>query len=196
MEKTKQKINFGQFLGELIVFQYNFLENNFNRMIILADEYRALTEQDRERFLDKAYELIIVDIMMSCSRHFSENLTDKELGEAISIVYGKYLLELKHVSKILVEQKLNKVMGFFELVAKKEEYMQKRVDHESSMGTDNEFNKEKFYLCQAFREYCVGENTKAENWEGKAFATFKFAKAFVNSDIVTTLLNDYSVVFD
>ncbi len=49
----KQKIDFSQFLADLISFQYDFLENNFNKLIVLADEFKVLTEKDKEDFLIK-----------------------------------------------------------------------------------------------------------------------------------------------
>jgi len=201
MSLFKQKIDFSQFLADLISFQYDFLENNFNKLVVLADEFKVLTEKDKEDFFDKARELIIVDILMGCNRHFYKNLSSEEVGKAVSIVYAQYLTEHKKVAKTLAEEKLERVMKLFELVCKAEEDTQKREEENKKIGykspykIDNDLDKQKFYLCNGFSNYCAGENVKSENWEGKHFAAFKLAKAFVKGDIVAQSLKHYSIVF-
>lgn len=196
----KQKIDFSQFLADLITFQHDFLENNFNKLVILADEFKVLIKRDKEEFLDKAHELIIVDIMVSCDQHF-KNLSSEEIGKSISIIYAQYLTEHKKVAKALAEEKLEKVMKLFELVSKAEKDTQKQHEEYEKIGytsypkIDNDIDKQKFYLCNGFSNYCAGEDVKSENWEGKHFAAFKLAKAFVKSDIVAQSLKNYSVIF-
>ncbi len=201
MSVFKKKIHFSQFLADLITFQFDFLEKNFDKLIVLADELKSLTEKDREEFLDKAHELIIVDIAMSCSQHFYKNLSSEEVGEAVSIVYADYLTEYKKISKTLVEKKLEKVMELFELVYKAEEDIQKRdeyykkIAYKSYPKINNDINKQKFYLCSGFSKYCAEENIKSENWEGKHLAAFKLAKGFVKGDVVANALKHYAVTF-
>jgi hypothetical protein len=50
MSIFKQKINFSQFLADLIILQCDFLQNNFNKLVVLADEFKVLTEKDKEEF--------------------------------------------------------------------------------------------------------------------------------------------------
>jgi hypothetical protein len=201
MSLFKQKIDFSQFLSDLITFQFDFLEDNFDKLIILADEFKVLTEKDKENFLDKAHELIIVDITVRCSQHFYKNLSSEEVGEAVIIVYAKYLTEYKKVLKIVAEKKLEIVMELFELVCKAEEDIRKRDENYKKIGyksypkIDNDIDKQKFYLCSGFAEYCAGEDMKSENWEGKHFAALKLAKGFVKGDIVTNSLKHYAIIF-
>lgn len=197
----KKKIDLSQFLSELITFQFDFLEKNFDKIIVLADELKALTEKDRDEFLEKLHELIIVDILISCSQHFYKNLSSEEVGEAVSIIYADYLTKYKNISKTLAEQKLEKVMKLFDLVCKAEEDIKKRDEHYKKIGykpypkINNDMNKQKFYLCSGFSEYCAGEDIKSENWEGKHFSSFKLAKGFVKGDIVGNALKHYTVTF-
>lgn len=194
MSTFKNKIDFGQFLADLITHQCDFLENNFNKVVTLADEFKVLTDKDKEEFLDKAHELIIVDILMSCNQNFYKDLSSEEVGEAVSIVYAQYLTEYKKIPKTLAEKKLEKVMELFELVCKAEEDTQKRDKHYKKIGYKSypkivsDIDKQKFYLCSAFSSYCVGEDIKSENWEGRHFAAFKLAKGFVKADIVKSVL--------
>ncbi len=145
--------------------------------------------------------MIIVDILISCNQHFYKNLSSEKVGEAVSIVYAQYLTEYKKISKILAENKLEKIMKLFEMVCKAEEDTQKleeenkKIGYKSPYKIDNDLDKQKFYLCKGFSNYCAGENVKSENWEGKHFAAFKLAKAFIKSDIVAQSLKNYSVVF-
>jgi hypothetical protein len=198
----KQKIEFGQFLAELITFQLDFLERNFDKLVVLADECKVLTEKDKEEFFDKAQVLIIVDIMTSCIQHFSKHLSSEDIGETVDIVYARYLTEYKKVSKVLAEEKLERIMELLKRVCKAEEEYKERDEHYKKIGLtsypkiDNDIDKQKMYLCSGFAEYCAGEDLKAENWEGKRFAAFKLAMGFVKGDIVDNALNHYAVIFD
>lgn len=201
MSILKKRIGFSQFLADLITSQFDFLENNFDKLIVLADEFKVLTEKEKEEFLDKAHELIIVDILMSCYQHFHKKLSSKEVGEAVSVVYAKYLTEYKKIPKTLAEQKLEKVMELFHLICKAEEETQERQEHCKKIGyksyskIGSNIDKQKFYFCSAFSSYCVGEDIKSENWEGRHFAAFKLAKGFVKGNIVAHALKHYAITF-
>ena len=201
MSILKKRIGFSQFLADLITFQFEFLENNFDKLIVLADEFKVLTEKEKEELLDKAHELIIVDILMSCYQHFHKKLSSEEAGEAVSVVYAKYLTEYKKIPKTLAEQKLEKVMELFDLVCKAEEETQERHEHYKKIGhksypkIGSDIDKQKFYICSAFRSYCVGKDIKSENWEGRHFAAFKLAKGYVKGNIVAHALKNYAITF-
>lgn len=201
MSIFKKKIYFPQFLADLIDNQMDFLEKNFNKLIVMADESGVLTDNQKKEFLDKAHELIIADIVMSCKQHFYKKISSEEVGEAVSIVYGKYLLEHKKIPMELADTKMRKLMELLELINKAEEKSQERDEHYKKIGynpshrIDNDIDKMKFYLCQAFRDYCVGEDMKSENWEGRQFAAFKFARGSVQADVVTHALKHYAVTF-
>ncbi|HBG77541.1 MAG TPA: hypothetical protein DDW84_01650 [Phycisphaerales bacterium] len=197
----KQKIYFLKFLAQHITYQFDFMEKNFDKLIGLADEFKVLTEQDKDFFLDKAHELIIVYIMGSCNQHFCKKLSSEEIGKAVSIMYGKYLTEYKKVLKTLAEKKVEKVIELLDLVCKAEEDIQKDEDCKKTIECkyypkiDNDIDKQKFYLCRGFAEYCTGEDVKSENWEGKHFAAFKLAKGFSKGDFIANSLKDYTVTF-
>jgi len=196
----KQKIYFTQFLADLITFQFDLLEKNFDKLFVLADEFKVLTKKDKEHFLDKAHELVIVDIIASCHQQFI-NLSGEEIGKAVGRVYGQFLIEYKKLPEAVAEIKIEKVMKLGELVEKAEEDTQKRDEHYKKIGyksypkIDDDIDKQKFYLCSSFAQYCAGKDMKAENWEGKHFAAFKLAKGFVKGDIVANSLKHYAVTF-
>lgn len=201
MSIFKEKIAFSQFLGDLIYFQFDFLENNFDKLIVLADESKVLKDNQKEEFLDKAHELIIADIIMGCGQHFYKKISSEEVGRAGSIVYGQYLTEYKKVSKTLAETKIGQVSEFLGMICKAEEKAQKRDEYNKKINysppyrIDNDIDKMKLHLCQAFRDYCLGENMKSENSESRGFAAFKFAMAFVKADVVANALKHCSVTF-
>lgn len=93
-------------------------------------------------------------------------------------------------------------MKLFELVLKAEEDMQKQNERNEETGYDpaykisNEIDKQKFYLCSGFSKYYADNDIKSENWEGKNFAAFKFAKAFVKTDIIKTALKDFKIIWN
>ena len=198
----KKKIYFAQFLADLITFQCDFLENKFGNLIVLADEFKVLTEKDKEDFFDKAHELVIVDILMSCNQLFYKTLSSEKIGENVSVAYGKYLTEYKKLSNILASEKVGKVMKLLDLVCKAEEEAQKRdeqcemIGYESCPKINGDIDKQKFYLCQGFGSYCAGSDIKVENWQGRNFAAFKLAKALVKADIVKIMLKKFKIIWD
>jgi hypothetical protein len=201
MSIFKKKIHFPQLLAELITYQMDFLENNFDRLIALADKSGVLTDSQKEGFLDKAHELIIANIMMGCHQHFSKKISSEEVGRGVRIVYEQYLTEYKKISKTIAETKVEQVSEFLDMIHKMEEKAQvsdeyrKDIGHSPSQRIDNDIDKMKLYLCQAFREYCVGEDTKSEHRESRGFVAFKFAMAFVKADVVAHVLKHYTVTF-
>ena len=196
MSIFKKEIAFGQFLFDLITYEADFLEKNFDKLIAVADESKILTDRQKEEFLYKAHELLIVDIIMGCNLHFHKEQTSEEIGESVSVVYTKYLTEYQKVSEMLAEQKLEKVIKLLALWCKAGEQAHERDKHYKKngpilpYGIESDINKIQLYLCYAFCDY---EDIKSENWEGRQCAAFKFAKAFVLSDIVGTYLKKVKV---
>jgi len=199
MSIFKKEIAFGQFLFDLIAYQVDFLEKNADKLIMAADESTILTDRQKEEFIDKAHELLIVDIIMGCNLHFHKEQTSEEIGEGVSIVYTKYLTEYQKVSETLAEQKLEKVIKLLALWCKAGEQAHERDEHYKNNGPilrdgiESDIDKIQLYLCYAFCDYCVGEDMKSENWEGVQCAAFKFAKVFVINDIVGTYLKKVKV---
>ncbi|MDD4412203.1 MAG: hypothetical protein PHR00_00965 [Patescibacteria group bacterium] len=198
MSLFKQKIYYGQFILDIIKFQFDFLENSFSKLIVLADELNVLGEKDKEDYFDKAQELVVVDILFGCCRCFNENLSSENVGQVVSMIYGKYLTECKQASKTLAEDRVKRVL---KLVCAMEDEMQKQDNQNRRLGykhpyeIQDEVEKQKFYLCRAFSNYCVGNDVKIKNWEGKNFAAFKFAKSFILADVVKTMLKEFRIIF-
>jgi hypothetical protein len=201
MSIFKKETVFDQFLFDLIIYQMDFLEKNFDELLIVADESKILTDEQKEEFLDKAHELLIVDIIMGCNLHFHEEYTSEEIGEDVSIVYARYLTEYQKLSETLAEKKLEKVIKFLALWCKAGEQAQEQGEHYKEMdrilphGIGSDIDIMKLYLCHAFCDYSVGEDEKSEDWQDRQFAAFKFARAFVLRDIVGTYLREVKVTF-
>jgi hypothetical protein len=197
----KKKVYFPQFLSDVISYQMDFLEKNFDRLIDLADESKVLTDAQRKDFFDKAHELIILDIIVSCNLHFNRKVSSEEMGEVVSIVYGKYLLEYKKIPMELADEKMQRLMGLLELLDKAEEKDQKHDEYAKEIGYErpckigNNIDKVKYYVCTAFCDHCVGEDIKSENWQGRQLAALKFSKAVVLSDVVSMYLKNVKVTF-
>jgi len=197
----KETIDFRQFVAELITLQLDFLEKSFNKLIELADESKVLTEKDKEDFLDKAPSLAIVDITLQSTIRFRRYLTSEEAGEAVSIVYAKYLTEYREIPRTVAEGQLEQVIRLMELVGKAEEDVRKRNEYYRETGVksfpkiNSHVDKERFYLCTAFAEYFAGEDVKSESWLARRFAAFKFAKALTKADILAAALKHYKVTF-
>ena len=70
MSLLKKKITLDQFLSDLIFYQLDFLQKHFDKWIVLADESKVLTDDQKKDFFGKAHELMIADIVMGCNLHF------------------------------------------------------------------------------------------------------------------------------
>ena len=139
--------------------------------------------------------------MRGCDKHFHKKISSEEVGEAVSIVYGKYLLEHKKIPMESADTKIRKVMELLELISKAEENAQehdeyaKKICYSPPYRIDDDIDKMKFYLCEAFRDYCMGEHKISEGYEEVRFVVFKLATSFVFADVVSHALKRYSVIF-
>ncbi len=201
MSIFKKKIQFSQFVCDLIAQQMEFLEKDYNKLTVLADEGKVLEANQKEAILDKANELIIADIMLGCGRHFCNKITDEGVGEVITIAYGQYLKECKNLQIELIETKFNKLSEFLNLVSQAEEKMDENKRHYEKLGLEPSYNidnvndKMKLCICQAFKEYFLKNIIKTEHNEMAGFAAFKFAMAFILADIVKKAKQYYSIKF-
>jgi hypothetical protein len=201
MSLFKKRVSFPQFVADLICFQCRFLEGNFDKLIALADEMKVLTKEDKEEFLDKADALLMADLTMGCSRHFSAYISQVEVGKGVGFLYEKYLTELKHLPKVEVDRKVESVIRLFDLAQKAEENERGRHAHYNNIGytsfprVEDPAKAGQLHLCHGFAEYCTGNDMKAEGWLGRNFAAFKLATAVVTGDIVGRALKEYKVTF-
>ena len=146
--------------------------------------------------------MIIVDILISCNRCFADNLPDGKIAEITSIVYGKYLTEYKKISKSLPEEKLKEVIELINFAGKAEEDKLRQEEYYKKIGCyspyqiGNDIDKQKLYLCMGFSQYCAGEFERSNNYEGRQFAAFKLAKAFVKADIVKSTLKEFEIIWE
>lgn len=201
MSVFKKKVYFPQFVAELITSQFGFLERNFANLIVLADESEVLTDSQKREFFDKTRELIIADIMMACQKYLCGRISNEEIGAVVGAVYGRYLTEYKRIAQTTAQQETNKVSEFLDLICRVEDEAKERHEHHEKIGyaqlhrIDNDIDKARLHLCQAFSKYCAGGNARSENREGSAFAAFKLATAFVQGDVVGHALEHCSVSF-
>ncbi|GEM_PF-2786581 len=201
MSIFKKSTYFPQLLADLITYQFDFLGQSFDRLMAMADEFNALEKRDQEEILDKAHELIIVDILIRCGHCFSRNVSNEAVGQTVRVVYAKYLTEYRNVAEPQAEQKLERVMTLYDLVHKAERETDarsacnKRIECASFPGLPRGLDAQQFYICRGFAEYCAGEHVKAENWEGRHFAAFKLAQGLVGGDVVGNALKHYRVTF-
>ena len=197
----KKKIYFPQFIADVISYQMDFLDNNFDKLIFLADKSGILTDSQKYDLLDKAHELMIVDILRGCEQHFFKKVSNENMGECMSIMYGKYLMEYKKFSKDAALKKVEDVIKLLEHREKAETKGKEHDDYYRKIGCEDPFRIQnatdlvKLYLCDAFCDYCIGERTMLDGFEEKRLVVFKFAMSFVYADVVSHTLKQYSVTF-
>lgn len=185
----KRKIYITQFIADIIRYRCDFLENNFDKLVELADEFKVLSPNDKEDLLEKTHALMIVDTIMGCNQNFYEKMNTEEVGSVVGSVYTKYIVECKNKPKSLAEKRIDQAIELFSFVESAE-----NSPHNLNMG-DDEIKNQKFYLCKGFSDFFAGTDVKALNFQGRSFASFKLAKAFVKTDIVSTLLKEVTVTW-
>ena len=193
MSLFKKKIDFAQFVANLIQFDIDFLENDFNKMVVLADEYKILSENDKADLYEKAQTLAVVDILLGCRQYLSDKISLDDIGECVVVMYNRCLKEYKKVPEKEARSKTNMVfelVSFMDKATADEEDFKERVDEDSL----SPYGLQLLALTIGFSNYFAGEDPKGKNWEGKQFAAFKLAKAITQADIVNQSLKNYIVI--
>ena len=201
MSIFKKKIEFSQFIANLISFQLDFIENNFDKMVTLTDEFMALTESDKKDLYEKLQTLSIADILIECHLNLSDKVALQEINNCIAVMYRRCLVEYKRMQEKEAIDKAKRVLDLIECMedAKKntEQTRERRASKRGyEMNRINEQDEQKYYLCSGFSDYYAGKDVKSENWEGKHFAAFKLAKAIVKTDIVKITLKDFKIIWE
>ncbi len=200
MSTFKKRVEFSQFIANLISFQLDFVENNFDKMAILADEFKVLTASDKKDLYEKLQTLSIADVLIECHLNLSDKVVPQEINNCIAVMYRRCLVEYKRMQEKEAIDKAKRVLDLIEYMedAKKDtEQTRERAGRRGyEMNKINERDEQKYHLCSGFSDYYAGKDVKSENWEGKHFAAFKLAKAIVETDIVKTTLNDFKIIWD
>lgn len=200
MSIFKKKIDFSQFIANLISFQLDFIKNNFDKMAILADEFKVLTESDKKDLYEKLQTLSVADILIECHLNLSDKVEPQEINNCIAVMYRRCLVEYKRMQEKEAIDKAKRVLDLIEYMedAKKdtEQTRERASKHGYEMNRVNEQDEQKYYLCSGFSDYYAGKDVKSENWEGKHFAAFKLAKAIVKTDIVSITLKEYKIIWN
>ena len=183
----KEKIGFTQFVANLIQFQIDFIENNFDKLVDLADEYKVLSKNDKNELKSKIQVLAIADILYGCHQKLSGNISPQDINNCVAAVHKQYLTEYKNISEDIATKQVVSVKSFLEYLGTQE------YDNEEA-NKMNAHDKSLFYLCSSFAAYFAGTNIKSKNYEGKQFAAFKLAKAITKGDLVANSLKRYSIV--
>jgi hypothetical protein len=197
----KKRTSFPQFIADLVSHQCDFLMANFSELTGLADKSQVLTKEDKEQFFHKAHALLMVDLAMSCSRHFSAHVSQEEVGEGVGYLYGRYLRESKQLPETEVDQKMEDVTRLLGFVDGAERDEHKRQEHYRSIGNtsfpkiEDAAKAYQLYLCQGFAEFCVGKAVEPDAWEGRRLVAFTLAMALVTNDIVGRAMQQYRVTF-
>jgi hypothetical protein len=200
MSIFKKKIDFSQFIANLISFQLDFIESNFDKMVILADEYKILGESDKKDLYEKLQTLSIADILLKCHLSLSNNIAPEEMNNCIAVMYRRCLIEYKNMQEKEAIDSAKRVLDLIGSMEDAKKDMEQSMEETNKTGYEmnkiNEHDEQEYYLCSGFSKYYAGNNMKSENWEGKHFAAFKLAKAFVKTDIVKAMLKDFKIIWN
>lgn len=200
MSIFKKKIEFSQFIANLVSFQLDFIENNFDKMVVLADEFRVFTENDKKDLCEKLQTLSVADILIECHLNFSDKVAPQEINNCIAVMYRRCLVEYKHMQEKEAINKAKKVLELIEYMEDAKKDTEQTRERASKRGYEmnkiNEQDEQKYYLCSGFSDYYAGKDVKSENWEGKHFAAFKLAKAIVKTDIINIMLNECKITWN
>jgi len=180
----KKSIEFSQFIADAIFNSMNFYDSNFEKMIVMADEFNVLNNRDKGELKDFGYALIIADLIISGSMHFNGRVTSEEMGRVVGFLYVKFLKEARLLNEKEIEKKTNNIGNLLTALEESEG---------NPVNGNNTENDPKFLLCSTFSKLYSGDNLKDEKVRGKGFAAFKLAKAVVKSDLIKIMLKEFRV---
>lgn len=204
MSLFKRKVKFSQFIADLMYFQLNFVESNFENMVILADEYKVLTESDKKDLYSIADFLMLADLTVGCIIHLSNKITNEDIGYVISSIYVKFLNDNRKIGIKEIEKKGEKYLEFLEFFEKYQEQNKKEIESRKQAGghpveIKNDAERMQADLCVAFAEYFtdkIATNKQSETKQGRNFAAFKFAMGVVKADFVKLALKECNIIWD
>lgn len=176
----KKKIEFPQFIANAVFNSVNSYDSNFDKMVVLADEFNVLTTKDKDKLRDFGYALVIVDLIISGTVLFNNNLTNEELGLEVGTIYIKFLNEVKHLSEKEIQQKVDDAMKLISAT-------------ESAEGSEDDL---KFLLCSKFAEIYSGNKLTDEKIRQKNFAAMKLANALVKANILKLMSKENNIVWN
>jgi hypothetical protein len=201
MSLFKKKIDFSQFVADLICFQLDFLENNFSQLTPLADEFGVLTEIDKKDLYENIQTLAVADILLGCHLNLCDRIAPENINRCVAVMYRRSLVEYKGMPEKEAENKAHKVLDLLNLMEQVEKEDKRLREEASKTGyqmkrMNNEYDEAKYFLTSGFAKYFAGKNKDAKDYEGKHFAAFKMAKAITISDIVAVSLKECKVTDD
>lgn len=184
MALFKKSISLSQFAADAVNNSISFYESNSDRMIDMSDEYKVMTEKDKEELKEFGYALIVADLMLSGQIHFGDKVSNEEFGKLAGFIYVKFLKEVKNLTEKEIEKRtdaLEKLLGSLE---------------SSEDRADGTADGLRFLLCSIFSELYAEGDIKDQKVQGKRFAAFKMAKAIVKTDLIKIMLKELKVDFN
>ena len=182
----KQKIDFGQFVGEAISNSIKSYDANADKWIPMADESNVLNDAEKAELKELGYSLVIADLIVSCGIHFKNKVSSEAISYAVSFLYMRFLKEVKQLTENDIEKQK---VALEKLINKATEQSEKIYEKHNLSADDNL----KVALASAFAELYAGDDYRSEKAEDKRFAAFKFAKGIVKVDLVGLMLKEYKV---
>lgn len=179
----KKKVQFAQFIADVIFNGFSVYEKNIDEWIPMADEFKVLKQQDKEELKELGKSLVAANVYFSSVFHFEGLVSPEDNEKVVAALYGKYLREVKNLSQSEVKKEAD---SYFDLIEKSLD-----IDLKDIQGKKNQFD---FSLCSAFAKMYAGEKDLSnETVKGKNFAAFKLAKNLVKADLMERMLKEYKV---
>ena len=183
MALFKKKIEFPQFIADVMFNGFSIYDKNIDEWMPMADEFKVLKQEDKEGLKKLGKSLVAANVYFGSIFHFEGLVSPEDSEKVVAGLYGKYLREVKNLSEAEVEKEAN---SFGDLIEKSLDTDLKDID-----GKKNQFQ---FALCSAFAKMYAGEkNLSDEIVRGKNFAAFKLAKNLVKADFMEIMLKEYKV---
>jgi len=213
MNLFKKKIEFPQFIANLIKFQFDLVDRNFEKWVVMDDEFKVLTSEDKKKLHQITDYLILADIHFGCLIHLSNKISRKisddgvgyYFGYVISSTYVEFLYNYRKMDIKDAQAKGKKFTEFWDFFAKHSEKAKKMTEEYKKSGghpieIKDDGDRAKADLCSAFGEYYsikIGNGaTEPNGIDGRNYAAFKFAMAMTKADLVGYWLKEYKVEFD
>lgn len=197
----KKKITFPQFVANLIKYQFDFIEQNFDKFVDLDDEYKVLKLKNRKDLYSLVDCLILADLNVGCIIHLTNKITSHDVGYVVGSTYVRFLSEYKKLDIKEVEDRSEKYLKFFDFFENFQEIRKNEIEERKRLGghpveIKNDAERLQADLCSAFAEYFMSKfpsDQKDVAREGRNFAAFKFAMAIVKADLIGTTLKEFSI---
>lgn len=193
MTLFKKKIAFNQYISSALVYQFDFLDENFDKLLDTGET--KFDQKERKRLRELTEALVVADLMVESAIHYPNNLTTEDAGAIVGSIYMQFLLEARNLSKSEANKKEKVLEELLDAYIKAGEQPNPAItdSKQKEMSIEDQL---RFSLCSGFAHLFAGKDMRNQKkWTDDSFGSFKLAESIVKANLFEQGLGDNKITF-